>query len=564
MMWSVVLWLVSSLNVQPVNTIYIEKKNEKEVKSRAKVDIVVDTVKEVKVTATEKCKFQVEGNRISFELEQGGILILIVPNELDSVIITNGDYDLNVVGSSSFKGDWFFVKNASGNFLFSGEPIKKLTLSNISGKIVLDWKPQLEVNPKVQITNVAGKIEANLVPGRFSFSNIAGFVKINETTPIFDDSLYNYTISNVAGKVESPEYATHLIKKRKIASRKRRHVSKGKDGVIRLFWLEFDDDTQFGIELPAHRIEMLGVIPSGISYNRVEGLYLFPIITAADSTKGVLQIGAGYGTASNKFHYFLSGEKLVSFKRVKLGLGLSLYNYTSTSDLWKVGADENSLQALLLKEDLMDFYGIKGFEIFSTLRLKGWISKLGYVQEERSSVKKGTDFSVFYGDNSFRGNTSIIDGFYSLIRWEFSRPEKFYARAEYYLDTPSGEEVYRFYGALDAQSKVKPFKLQHRITFGYSSRAEFPYGFSLGGPTTLPGYGVNSITTDKFIVAHEYLKFPVKSLDLIAGVYAGFDGNNFYGDLVGGIKLCDGLSFFVTRDRESEGIRYYLRFDTRI
>ncbi len=564
MMWPIVLWLVSTLNVQAVNTIYIERKNEKEVKSRPKVDIVVDTVKELAVTAAERCKFKVEGNRIYFELEQGGILILIIPNELDSVIITKGDYDLHVVGSSPYRGDWFSVTKASGYFLFSGEPFKRLVLSNISGKIVLDWKPKLEVNPKVRINNVAGKVEANLVPGKFSISNIAGLVKIKETTPIFDDSLYNYTISNVAGKVEVPEYATRLIKKRKIASKEKPKDSREKDDVIQLFRFEFHDNKQFGIELPAHRIEMLDATPSGISYNRVEGLYLFPIITTADSTKGVLQMGAGYGTASPNFHYYLSGEKLVRFKKAKLGLGLSLYKYTATSDLWKVERDENSCQALLLKEDLMDFYGNKGFEIFSTLRLTGWISKLSYVQEERSSVKKGTDFSVFYSDKSFRENPSLVDGFYRLFRWEISKPQKFYTRAEYYLDTPSGEGVYKLFGSLDAKSKIKPFKLQHRITFGYSSKAEFPYGFSLGGPTTLPGYGVNTINTDKFIVAHEYLKFPIKSLDLIAGVYAGFDGNNFYGDFLGGVKFFDGLSLFVTRDRESDGIRYYLRFDTRI
>ncbi|MDZ7295195.1 MAG: hypothetical protein ONB14_07255, partial [candidate division KSB1 bacterium] len=103
-----------------------------------------------------------------------------------------------------------------------------------------------------------------------------------------------------------------------------------------------------------------GRIVSGapaVRYNRVEGLFFGARITARPVPISGLSfpVCAGYGFHNKRWRYSL-GVHQGLFRGEQLTLGAVFFDETASNDGWRLRQVENSLAALLLKEDFMDYF----------------------------------------------------------------------------------------------------------------------------------------------------------------------------------------------------------------
>ncbi|UCE17490.1 MAG: BamA/TamA family outer membrane protein [Gemmatimonadota bacterium] len=149
---------------------------------------------------------------------------------------------------------------------------------------------------------------------------------------------------------------------------------------------------------------------SKIRYNRVEGIFLGvspPKLAKADfEVFGYL----GYGFESSKWRYEV-GLKRSWFWMNRLEIGAAHYDLTDTQDRWIVSGLENTLAALLFREDFMDYYRRKGWRFFASQNISE-VYKLGleFRSDRYEGMHKRTDWSIFGGDKKFRHNPSIDEG----------------------------------------------------------------------------------------------------------------------------------------------------------
>lgn len=509
--------------------------------------VVIDTTQDVEVLYGDSVKVQRKDGIVEVEVPTPKDAVIKVPCDIKKLSVESSGKDVEVSYSTEFFEGLVDVSTVNGDVKVEGTLTGNLEVSAVSGDVILEVKPILNLGkcPDVSISTVSGNvIISSFVPGNFKVSTLSGDVNIVRVDTLFSDSLYRYRIKTVFGDVEAPKEVKSLVSSITISfksdkSEKRRE----REMVKRLLGQDFGD----------------------VAYNRVLGLNL-PAIVWGNMDWGNYFLGLSYGTASNKFYYNVDLEKYLITEPVRFGVGVSLYNKVLSPDPWKVSTGENSWHALLLKDDLLDYYRAKGGSAYITLREGPMTLKLSLVEEERYSEKVNTDYSRFNQHKNIRPNPTIDEGLAQVVRVDLMVGPMNLC-AEYYLRSPmsGGSKIYRLYGDITANSKFKLFHLYHQVDFGYTNGNSFPYTFTLGGPTTLPGYSVNSIETQKFIIANEYLVFPTKFVDFLVGGYAGHAENKFYADFVAGLNIFNGLSVFLTRDREANGhLKYFLRFETRI
>lgn len=126
----------------------------------------------------------------------------------------------------------------------------------------------------------------------------------------------------------------------------------------------------------------------------------------------------GYGFADKKSKYYLTyTQRFLNDKRLTFNAGvynrlqpLSLMNYTGLSVFY------NTVKALFVKEDNLDYYYANGYNISMNYN---FIPQLGvglnYLQEKQTTAKKNTNFSIFKKDSQYKENTPINDAFQRTI-----------------------------------------------------------------------------------------------------------------------------------------------------
>ncbi|MDD3648766.1 MAG: DUF4097 family beta strand repeat-containing protein [Candidatus Hydrothermia bacterium] len=536
--------LIGGVSVEGVNVISIVEASKGIGKKGISFVITVDSVYELSLE---------EANGYEVNLEDGELMItasgrtsadLILPQDVDTIKINTVSGDLDLSFNVPFQGKEVSINTISGNVKISGESFSSLRVVAVSGDILIDADPDNARKVQLSISTISGDILLNeILPGVVTLNTVNGDVVIKSKGRVFEDSLYSYKVSTVTGDVEVVEDIKGLV-----------NISKGAD-VGKKSTIEQEKE-----------VKKVGSITTDLpflSYNRVNGLLIFPSIKDEDDWGRYIFAG-GYGTASNRFYYFVDLEKYVPVGKTNFGAGFGIYDFTQSSEPWKGRLQENSWQSILMKDDLLDFYRTRGFNVYLGFRISELAARFSYVQEHRYSEKVNTNFSIFKREEDFRENLTLVEGMNRFLQLRASF-KSVGITSEYYIDAPQDDEVIRVYGNFEDKTKFRYFDLYHNISLGYSSSAGFPYSFTLGGPTTLPGYTSGSITTQKFIIANEYIVFPVKFLDFILGFYGGYAEDKFYADILGGLNIFSGLGVYVCRDREaSNGIKYYLRFNKRI
>ena len=153
-------------------------------------------------------------------------------------------------------------------------------------------------------------------------------------------------------------------------------------------------------------------------YNRVEGSALeFNLSSTNKSRRARFDSYIGYGFSDKKTKYEINGELTLGKDR-STQIDASFYRRLqplsfTISGLYSI---YNSLMGLFDKQDLLDYYYASGYNIEASKFLIPQIRvSIKYNQEKQFTVFKNTDFSIRKGDQPFRNNPPINDGFQRLI-----------------------------------------------------------------------------------------------------------------------------------------------------
>jgi len=149
-----------------------------------------------------------------------------------------------------------------------------------------------------------------------------------------------------------------------------------------------------------------------VRYDRVEGWFLGTGVDVwSPRVPGVtLRAEGGYGF-SNKAGRYLLGLRKDLGETNKSRFGLKIFRQTASQDNWTISDMENSLAALLFREDFKDYFekrGVTGFfrQDFAGRHAAGFeLSSYQY-----TSMRKKTNWSLFGGDKRFRPNPGVAPG----------------------------------------------------------------------------------------------------------------------------------------------------------
>lgn len=146
-------------------------------------------------------------------------------------------------------------------------------------------------------------------------------------------------------------------------------------------------------------------------YNRVDGPYLSGEIRAADrdSILPSLQAGGGYAFVAERWRYAVGARQRIG-DRWAVAFGGSFLRRTATDDEWLSPTDETTMAALLLAEDMRDYYEEEGGRGHVTL----YLDKAGELGASYAYMQLDWMdhhpllFSVFGGGKEFRENFSSV------------------------------------------------------------------------------------------------------------------------------------------------------------
>ncbi|NQT25818.1 BamA/TamA family outer membrane protein [candidate division KSB1 bacterium] len=157
-----------------------------------------------------------------------------------------------------------------------------------------------------------------------------------------------------------------------------------------------------------------------IRYNRVEGLMAGMRIKkeywrSRDSNRPFIYGHWGYAFAAKEFQYMAGLEKGL-FDTYRFGFGGEYHRMIDTPDRWIIQDEENSLAAVVLKEDFQDFYLREGGSGYLMQNITEAVTMTAaYNVDQFKSVEKNTNWSIFGGKKQFRPNPIMDEGeLYSL------------------------------------------------------------------------------------------------------------------------------------------------------
>ncbi len=245
-----------------------------------------------------------------------------------------------------------------------------------------------------------------------------------------------------------------------------------------------------------------------IRYNRVEGLFLgFYVPKSSFHQDQRLHANlyghAGYGIHNKRGRYQIGLEKWI-FDSFRFTIGGELHDLTDTQDDWIIPTFENSLAAILIREDFRDYYRRVGGSAYLAQNITENLKlEVGYHKDQFYNMPRKTNWSVFGGDKKFRENPLIdeieMKSVYANVGLDTRNDEK-YPQQGWYINL-MGEfagpdldndqvDFDRF--ILDIR-RFQPIgygeNLDFRLRMG-SSRGQLPaqFRYDLGGLSSLRGY----------------------------------------------------------------------------
>ncbi len=171
---------------------------------------------------------------------------------------------------------------------------------------------------------------------------------------------------------------------------------------------------------------------SMMDFNRVTGYFL------GLGTPGQVDLGQhdelgvdggfGYGFASKRWEYRLSGEFRLPLGNVKraeqdttltrhfyspptIAIGGAFHNITSTDDAWREGRLENALDAFFAREDFRDYYKLAGWDAYLAFRpIRNSELRFDWRSDHYDSLSQNVFYGRFGGNKALRPNLPITEG----------------------------------------------------------------------------------------------------------------------------------------------------------
>jgi hypothetical protein len=156
-----------------------------------------------------------------------------------------------------------------------------------------------------------------------------------------------------------------------------------------------------------------------LRYNRVEGLYIGiaqPKRLYWHSQPWLVSTGSlGYGFANHTWRYSLGLYFPVYLEDQIIEIGGEGHSFTDSKDQWFFDRDENTVTAVVAREDFLDYFERRGFTANASWYLRGdddlsIRASFGYVHDTYANMNRATNWSIFGGDKVFRPNPLINDG----------------------------------------------------------------------------------------------------------------------------------------------------------
>ncbi len=260
-----------------------------------------------------------------------------------------------------------------------------------------------------------------------------------------------------------------------------------------------------------------------VRYNRVEGLFLGLGSEKRYQWNGERDFSpygsVGYGFASHRWRGNLGVARQFPLQpsqgNALFEFGLEGHSLTDSKDQWRIGAGENTVSALLAREDFRDYFEREGAMIHSgyAVRTDRLFAEAGidYLVDRYRSLGRNVAWSFFGGGKVFRENPGITEGMMRSVRVvgglttaarsPFGRHGwSLYGSAEFAGRRTLGGD-FDFNQFLADIRRYQPLgrydDLRVRLRVG-SSHGELPpqRSYELGGPGTLPGYGFKAFPGD--------------------------------------------------------------------
>lgn len=246
-------------------------------------------------------------------------------------------------------------------------------------------------------------------------------------------------------------------------------------------------------------------------YNRVEGVYLGiaqPKRLYWHSKPWLVSTASlGYGFANHTWRYSLGLAIPIYLEDQIIEISGEGYSFTDSKDQWSFDRDENSLTAIVAREDYLDYFERRGFNVTAAWHYRGENevnvrASAAYVHDTYANMNRATNWSLFGGDKVFRPNAVINDGnvnsmvlsagLTTLTSLE-TRTNGWEAQFQYEMAGGFAAGDFEFTQLIADIRRYQPlgehFNFNARFRGGLSD-GMLPQqrAFELGGPGTLPGY----------------------------------------------------------------------------
>lgn len=157
-------------------------------------------------------------------------------------------------------------------------------------------------------------------------------------------------------------------------------------------------------------------------YNRVEGIFLGIGSEKRlhwDGRRNFSAYGSvGYGFSAHHWRGNLGVTRQFALspqhRNQILEVGLEGYSLTDSKDQWRISRGENTAAAFFIHEDFRDYFAREGGSAFLGYSLKTdplfAEGRIAFVADRYKSLEGKTDWALFGGSKTFRGNPPVDEG----------------------------------------------------------------------------------------------------------------------------------------------------------
>lgn len=250
------------------------------------------------------------------------------------------------------------------------------------------------------------------------------------------------------------------------------------------------------------------------NYNRVDGLFL-----GVGQNKEYFWSGAedfspygfvGYAFALHRWRYQLGLDKWFGNEN-RFEVGVEGHSLTASKDYWIIGPKENSLYAVLAKEDFMDYFSRDGMSVHIAqyYHMNSRIV-VSFDLDKYDSLAKMTNWSIFGGKKQFRLNPPVQPGWMRSIVVDIQhRDYRGDTRRTGWMADLRGEETIS--GAFDFkmitaqvvryQPLFRGMQLNMRLRLGTSGGLlPLQRNYQIGGFNTLNAFPYKEFTGNRLVL----------------------------------------------------------------